>query len=286
MQQRVLTIDGGGSKTDATLRTIDGTTLATARAGPANLATDPHATQAVIDHLWRTCAATAALDPAASAQTTTLSAALAGISSAPGRHLIQTASPFGRTLLCADAYAAVIGAFAGAPGALLIVGTGTIACRLDAAQTFTRIGGWGFPASDQGSGAWLGLSLIQSYLNRLDLNDPAPTDALLTARLGTTRDAITAWLHAAGPADYASLAPLALPALLDEATRHLAALIRAIGPAPRLAIAGGLASTVAPRLEAIFGPIERPLTPALDGAFLIATGKAAPEFPQCPESSQ
>ena len=278
MQQRVLAIDGGGTKTDATLRALDGTVLATARAGPANLATDPHATQTVIDHLWHACAATAALDPAVDAQTTTLSAALAGISSASGRRLIQSASPFGRTLLCADAYAAIIGAFEGAPGALLIVGTGTVACRLDAKKNFTRIGGWGFPASDQGGGAWLGLHLIQAYLTRLDHNDPAPTDAPLAARLGATRDAITAWLHTAGPADYASLAPLAPPALLDEATRHLAALIRAIGTTPRFALAGGLAATVAPRLEAIFGPIERPQTPSLNGAFLIATGQAAPEY--------
>ncbi|MBV9594821.1 MAG: ATPase, partial [Actinobacteria bacterium] len=149
----VLAVDGGGSKTNVILFAADGTSLAKSRGGPCNLYRDAEAGLHAVLHAWEGCCKRAGLDPLASAASTALSAALAGTSARSGReHFLRGTHQFRRCCLSSDAYAALIGAFRGGPGALLSVGTGTVACRIDACFRFERRGGWGFPAGDRGGG--------------------------------------------------------------------------------------------------------------------------------------
>jgi glucosamine kinase len=76
-------------------------------------------------------------------------------------------SPFGRRYLLTDAHAACLGAFDGGAGALLILGTGSCGAFYEH-DKFSIIGGWGFPLSDQGSGARIGLAVLENSLAALD----------------------------------------------------------------------------------------------------------------------
>lgn len=293
----VLAVDGGGTKTDAELLSRGGQVLGRGRAGPCNLHQDSGAGLAAVLDAWSQCCAGAGLDPADMAGRTAVSAALAGVSAPVGRDgFYAAARPFARALLSSDAYAALLGAFEGGPGVLLSVGTGTVACSLDARGRYARRGGWGFPAGDRGGGAWLGLQLVTAWLERRDgMGAAAAGDEALWAeaarRVGDDRAAILSWLRRASPGAFAALAPAVLDAagrgspfaaaLLDEAAEHLARLVRALRPDPdmEVALGGGLASTLAPRIAALLGR-DLPARPAapLRGAWLIGCGQAPPEF--------
>lgn len=291
----VLAVDGGGSKTRAELRDETGRALAHAAAGPCNLYRDAAAGLNAIDQVWRQCCAQAGLDPAAAAGRTVLSAALAGVGATQGRARFRAdTGAYVRADLSSDAYAALVGAFDAGPGILLSIGTGTVACRRSADGQFTQIGGWGFPVGDAGGGAWLGLRAVAAWLEHRDgVRDSAPGDEALwqavERHVGVARASILAWLRQATPATYAALAPAVLSAqdgsplagaVLDDAATHLARLVQALRSDPRLAVAlgGGLAAPLAPRIAARLGHGFAPATASpLQGAWLIATGRAAPE---------
>ena len=56
-----------------------------------------------------------------------------------------------------------MGGHAGHDGGIIVVGTGTVGWAIIAEQEY-RVGGWGFPVSDEGSGAWLGCEALRRVL--------------------------------------------------------------------------------------------------------------------------
>ncbi|WP_404497753.1 N-acetylglucosamine kinase [Arthrobacter sp. GAS37] len=77
-----------------------------------------------------------------------------------------------------DATAAQLGALDGAPGTVLIVGTGAVAFRFDDAGTLHRADGWGPLLGDRGSGRWIGQQGLQAALQA---HDGGPATSLLGA---------------------------------------------------------------------------------------------------------
>lgn len=297
----IFAVDGGGTKTEAALRRPDGTLLATARSGPCNLFQNMAAGLAAIAQAWTTCCAEAGLAPDDIMGSTCLSAGLAGIN-APGApdQVRARFVGFSACKLSSDGYATLAGAFPSGPGALLAIGTGTVACRFDTEGRFIMRGGWGFPVGDQGGGAWIGLHLVARWLRHRDGAAPDPASAALWSalaeRLGDGRGAILDWLRAAPPGRFAELAPLALtlacPAarsVRQEAIGLLADLVGSLGlpPGDRLALTGGLADALASDLRAAVAP--RLVVPmagsALEGAFTIAVGLRVEEFEGRPGAS-
>lgn len=281
----VLAIDGGGSKTEAALLAPDGTELARSRVGPCNLYRDAEAGVAALIEGWHGCCG--AGEPAADA--VIVSAGLAGLGAAGAADRVREAlAGFARVHLSSDGYVALAGAFGAQPGALVVAGTGVAGLARSADGWVRSASGWGFPAGDRGGGAWLGFALVQRWLERLD-GYPGPDSRLwsdVAGLAGTERPAILAWLRRADPADFAALAPAITTAgdcladeLLDEAAGHLVRLVRAIRPvdAP-LAMTGGLAAALAPRVEAAFGPVRLGACPLL-GAWRIARGEVPAELP-------
>ena len=58
-------------------------------------------------------------------------------------------------------------------GVCLVGGTGSIACAYDEEKQIARVGGWGAPLSDIGSGYWIGFQILQAFLMKQDgLNIP------------------------------------------------------------------------------------------------------------------
>jgi len=67
-----------------------------------------------------------------------------------------------------DSYIALLGFTMGSPGAMLISGTGSMACGIDAAGNYHIAGGWGQVLGDEGSGYHMALQGISAALHAYD----------------------------------------------------------------------------------------------------------------------
>lgn len=293
----VLAVDGGGSKTAAALLTLDGAEVARCRAGPANLYREPVAGLVEIERAWRILCELADISPTVAAPRTVVSAGLAGASGATQRQAFAAAfAAFAGRRLSSDGYVAYLGVFGTAPGAMVSIGTGVVAFRCIRGGRPEVRAGWGFPAADRGSGAWLGLRLVGEYLDHLDAASPWPDSGLWAAvaeAIGRDREDILGWLRQARAAEFATLAPAVVAAahagdplgteLLAEGATHIARLARAVvaETGGSLCLAGGLAETYRPLVGELFAdllvPPERKPDP-LRGAWLVATGAAEAEY--------
>ncbi|MGJ3629445.1 BadF/BadG/BcrA/BcrD ATPase family protein [Sphingomonas sp. MMS24-JH45] len=168
---------------------------------------------------------------------------------------------FARVALATDAQIASIGAHCGADGATLILGTGSIA-QLRVGGTDFAIGGYGFPISDEGSGAALGLSAMRHALRALDgRTTRTPLALAIAARFGHAVPQAVAWMDRATPADYAALAPIVIQhaeaddtiarSIVEDAATHVERFIETIFErgAPSCALLGGLAPRLRPWLR-------------------------------------
>lgn len=160
-------VDGGGTYCRARLVNSEGQALGEAISGSGN-------PRIGIDAAWQNIQS-ACLEACRLANIETsefanirLGLGLAGANQPVEQELILSQdSPFGATYLLTDAHAACLGAFDGEDGGLLILGTGSCGV-VHQNKTFTIVGGWGFPLSDQGSGARIGLSALEHSLAALD----------------------------------------------------------------------------------------------------------------------
>lgn len=71
-------------------------------------------------------------------------------------------------VVTSDAELALESAFDGAPGIVLIVGTGSIAIAKTDSEKISRCGGWGIELDDEGSGAWIGREGLTAVVRALD----------------------------------------------------------------------------------------------------------------------
>ncbi|HBM86219.1 MAG TPA: hypothetical protein DD423_05475 [Opitutae bacterium] len=67
-----------------------------------------------------------------------------------------------------DAHIALSGGLAGAPGMVLLAGTGSACFGIDADGSLRRTGGWGSIADDGGSGGWIGRQAIECAIRQAD----------------------------------------------------------------------------------------------------------------------
>jgi glucosamine kinase len=212
----------------------------------------------------------------------------------PGVHGTGQAPQLGQALtrqagcpvhVTGDADTARCGAFLGAPGIMVIAGTGSAALGWNG-ERFARAGGHGFLLGDEGSAYWIGRQAVRSALR---WEERAGGSELIhrtvTQTTGCGLNVLIGEVNA-DPADRSRLAVLA-PAVTaitaddPEAQRivrcaaeHLAALAesirRRLGPLP-VAGAGGVfrAPAIWARFTELTGATS-PLAPAAVGAALLA----------------
>jgi glucosamine kinase len=192
-----------------------------------------------------------------------------------------------------DGYASLIGALGGEPGLVLAVGTGVTAYSLSRDGAVRESSGWGFPAGDEGGGAWIGHRAIQAYLKTLDgrLHENSVVFDRIESTIGRDFDGIQTWLAAARSTQFASLSPAVTASagegdalaerILDSAVAELEATIAAVdteGSTDPIAVLGGLGAIFVPRLSApLKARIAQARGSALDGLYLIATADPARE---------
>ncbi|KQT35345.1 ATPase [Sphingomonas sp. Leaf412] len=276
-------IDAGGSHCRARLIDADGHVVGTGQTGPATTRIGLGPMTAALEEAIAQAFAAAGLDRAARAH----SAAGMGIAglSRPGAAAALEDVDFGfaRVALATDAQIANLGAHRGADGATLILGTGSIAQLRVGGHDFA-IGGYGFPISDEGSGAALGLSAMRHALRALDgRTTRTPLALAIAARFGHAVPQAVAWMDAATPADYAALAPIVIQhaeandtiarSIVEDAATHVERFIETIFErgAPSCALLGGLAPRLRPWLrDRTVARLSEPSGDALDGALLLA----------------
>jgi glucosamine kinase len=282
-----LGVDGGGSKCQARLYTSAGKLLGSGVGGPANVRFGLEESFSSIFDAARQCLFAAGLS-AADRGRIVACLALAGASEPSERAAVKRhPHPFLRVIITTDAHAACVGAHAGRDGGVVIVGTGSIGWAVIGGRQY-RCGGWGFPISDEGSGAWLGCEIIRRTIAAFDGRCGwTPALHAVFELFQSDPHAIVRWLNDAKPRDFARFAPVvvdhadagdeAAVELMGLAASHIDALAaRLIGlGAPKLALAGGLA----PKLESWLSSATKarlvlPAGDAVDGAFRLARAKA------------
>ena len=282
-------IDGGGSGTRAVLSRPQGGVIARGTAGPSALGQGIGQAWAMIELSVRQCFAHAQIAPPPWPQCA-LAAGLSGVHNPAWRAaFVQANIGFASLLVDTDAFTMTLGAHRGQPGAVIAAGTGSAGEALHADGHRIAVGGWGFPAGDEGSGAWLGLRAMG--LTQAAVDGRAPAGALTRAvqvRCGAGRDALQQWCARAGQFDYGQLGlvvfdcaetdPVA-DALLNRAAAHLARMALALEPPAQpsnaqavefpFALCGSVAKALAPRLPApLLARCTSPLLCAEEGALL------------------
>jgi glucosamine kinase len=209
---------------------------------------------------------------------------LAGVNHPQWRaEFIERAPALAALTIDSDAYTTLLGAHGGAPGVVVAVGTGSIGAVLERDGTYRTVGGYGFPASDEASGAWLGLRAMQYAQYALD--GRAARDSFAQALFQSTgidgHERLIEWLAAARQADYARLAPVVLDyrdhafvaRCLLKAGEEIGLMIASLDPhdALPLALAGGLAPALQDWVPAQYkSRLRAPQGDSASGALLLA----------------
>lgn len=282
-----LGIDAGGTRTRARLVADDGEVVGVGEAGPGNTPAGLPQAFAAIEESCSQALADAGLTNAAVA---TVHAGL-GIAGLNRKGVLQGLKghrfPFGSVAFASDAAIANLGAHAGGDGAIVIVGTGSVGFGRVGERIFT-LGGYGFPVSDEGSGAELGLRAIRRALWARDgRNDHTPLTRDVLERFHGSAGEIVDWTERATPADYGAFAPLVLDhaitgdetaeLIVQDSARRIDAMVRTLFDlgAPRCCLMGGVAARIHDWLAAsVRARLSEPLGDALDGAILLARRRA------------
>lgn len=282
-------VDGGGSGTRLVLADRAGVVLARAQAGPSALALGAAPAWAAIEAACSQAFAASGYAGSPPWSSCAMACGLAGVNHASWRRaFIELAPPVARLSVESDAYTALLGAHQGAPGVVIALGTGSIGAVLTRDGRCETVGGYGFPASDEASGAWLGLRAIQYAQYALDGRAASDglAQALLAACGADSRDALIAWQAAAQQGAYANLAPVVLAypshpfvqALLALAGVEIGRMVAALDPSASLPVAltGGLAAALA---EIVPAPYRARLVAAAAdsaaGALMLAQQRAS-----------
>ncbi len=276
-------VDGGGTGCRARIEDAQGCLLGTGIAGPAALRIGVDRALAEVVKACRVALEEAGLGSNA-LSSVHAAVGLAGV----GRkgvleQLVLQPHPFRSVVYAHDATIACIGAHGARDGGIVIVGTGSVGFAVVGGRE-VRVGGYGFPISDEGSGADLGLHSIRLALRAYDkraVETSLTRDVMM--RFHNDPFEAVAWMDHATATDYAIFAPLVMRhadagdpvarRIIRDAAEQIDELVRRLSDcgASRVALLGGLASSMQPWLAP---DVQRRLVPvegdAVDGALHLA----------------
>jgi glucosamine kinase len=286
-QGLLLGVDGGGTSCRARLAAFSGAVLGEAVTGPANLRLGlDQSFAAVLD------AAMLCLDQAGLSRENLkrIAACLALAGASEPSHLTaarRRKHPFGTAVITTDAHAACTGAHGERDGGIIIVGTGTVGWAVRKGKPY-RVGGWGLPLSDEGSGAWLGGEALRRVLWAHDGRIAwTPLLRALFAEFDNDPHAIVRWTQHASPRDFGTFVPHIVEftergdpvasELMKRAGFHIDALAARLVAAgtERICLVGGCAPFIEPWLDdKTRSHLVEPAGDALQGALHLARAAA------------
>jgi glucosamine kinase len=278
-------VDGGGTGTRVRLADLQGLVLGQGDAGPSALGQGAEQAWRHIQQAVAVAAAQAGLTGLAPRDCAIgLGLSGAGVPTQAAEFLARQPG-YALLALDNDGFTTVLGAHAGQPGAVVASGTGSVGEVLRRDGSRSVIGGWGWIAGDEGSGAWLGLKALRHACQALDGRVPAGSLARsIWAVTGSTTEAMLAWGALAGQHAYAGLAPLVFDCVgsdavaagfVTEAVFELEKLAQALDPEAvlPLALCGSIALRLAPEFSAILrARCVQPQGDSADGGLYLVRG--------------
>lgn len=280
--QYLIGVDGGGTGTRVVLAHADGAELGRGSAGPSGLMHGIDNAWAAILYAMKQAFAEAGLD-APVLSDIAAGCGLAGVHNKQWANDFAEKNPgFGALAVGTDGQTTLLGAHQGQPGAIIAIGTGSVGEVLLPDGSRREVGAWGFPSSDEASGAWLGLHTINHVQHVLDGRHP-PTEfaAAVVAHCGGGRDGVFNWLAQANQTAYAQLARFTIQfaptepvarGILQKAGEEIAKMAHALDPSAQLPIAlcGGLAAPLREYLPpALLNRVVQPQADSATGALIL-----------------
>jgi glucosamine kinase len=281
-----LGIDAGGTQTRARLVSDTGEVIGTGEGGPANMRIGLQQSLEQIEAAYCQAIESAGLGP----EDMPLICAGLGVAGLNRRGALEglkeTRFPFASVAFASDAAIACIGAHSGEDGAIVIIGTGSIGFARIAGEAM-MVGGYGFPVSDEGSGADLGMRAIRRSLWARDKRlAHTPMTHEILGRFRGSAGEIVAWADEATATDYAQFAPIVMDhaergdavaePIVQDAALSIDRLIRVLleRGAPNCCLMGGLSARMSEWLAAgLRKRLRDPLGDSLDGAILLARSR-------------
>jgi len=207
----VLGIDGGGTRTRASIVDVDGVdgdrVLAFAESGSIKrLRVGAETAEENLRAILKDVYAQAGVSAVAAASCGVASATMPGIT----EWITAVFNDFhvARSEVVGDHIIALDAAFHGGPGILQIAGTGTNTIGRAHDGAFESAGGWSSRLGDEGSGYWIGLRAIRRALNAYDRDEPTQILKKVGEIWGTpTLDQLINVGDGTPAPDFAALAP-------------------------------------------------------------------------------
>lgn len=290
--QYLIGVDGGGTGTRVLLADANGADLGRGSGGPSGLM---HGAE----QAWQSILAAiklAFLDAGLAAPAYSdmaIGCGLAGVNNKQWAADFTAKNPgFAGLVLETDAGTTLLGAHQGEPGVVIALGTGSVGEVMMADGSRREVGGWGFPSSDEASGAWLGLRAINHVQHVLDGRSAADdlSAALIAYCLaqsgaskdsGKAKDAVFNWLAQANQTKFAQLAPIVIECapraakaneMMLAAGAEVAKMARALDPTGLMPIAlcGGLAEPMTAYLpQELKRRVIKPKGDSASGALIL-----------------
>lgn len=282
----IIAIDGGGTKCDAGLFSLEGELISTARSGAANVFANFEGAIEAIELACDQLIASANKQGSTNSKITkehcflSLGCAGGGVESARLK-FDEWQHQYAGAILNTDAHVSCLAANKGDPCALFIIGTGSCLAVFQNNEV-KQYGGHGFLLGDYASGAWLGKQAISWYLKSLEIpNSDSELKSILEASLACNISDIIQQYGQASAGKFGALAPKILAAepssttvkkwLLEGAQYVSDLLSEHTLPDLPVFLTGGLAPTYQPLLIKINDrSISIPNENAVYGAYLAA----------------
>jgi glucosamine kinase len=231
-------IDGGATKTIARVEDAHGEFLGQGQGGPANIRLSVEGSWQSIHDALREALVKPGLRLDDGRHRFYCGAGLAGteVPSACDQ-FVNTPHPFARLILKSDGYTSCLGAHGGGDGATIAIGTGTVGYQIEGDKEY-KVGGWGFPHGDEGSGACLGLEAVRLTLHWLDgRGEPSPLLEAVYAHFDRDLIRLVVWANQANATQFAQIAPIVIEQVKRQTPLAETLIKQAAGEIDRLAAA-------------------------------------------------
>lgn len=204
-------VDGGGTKSKVRVENEAGELLGQALGGPANIRLSTKKSWESIHHALQQVLHDAGLALEDQRYHYHIGLGLAGCEVIEAvNEFLSATHPFKTIQLTSDAHVACVGAHQSENGSIIIVGTGTIGYQVENGKG-VRVGGWGFPHDDEGSGAWLGLEAARNTFQWLDHRaEKSPLVEDIFAFFDNDTEKFASWANSANSSEFGRLAPLVI----------------------------------------------------------------------------
>jgi glucosamine kinase len=177
----VLAVDGGQSHSLAIVADASGRVLGAGKGGPANHFMEPGGPERFRGSMSDCVRGAFAEASLPSPRVDASYYALTGVHEQMPT-ILQQVAPSGLQTVAGDKEASLVGGTLERPAALVLAGTGAIACAVDASGNESLTGGWGYYMGDEGSASWIAPRALSAATQAEDGRGPATALATLIPR--------------------------------------------------------------------------------------------------------